>query len=137
MGLPLKSRGLANVSPACLCLVLSSVHRVVEMHLLSLFTSALLAGSALARSSKHVGRDIPELNNRRASGPTPHLEKRGGKPNYGGPAKNGYIIEQTPETKKFAVDGSALPFVDFDVGESYAGLLPISNESDVSELYFW
>jgi carboxypeptidase D len=106
------------------------------MHFLSLIASSLLAGTALARSSKHIGRDIPELNTH-ASGATPHLQKRGGKPNYGGPAKNGYIIEQNAKTKKFAVDGSALPFVDFDVGESYAGLLPISNEPDVSELYFW
>ena len=105
------------------------------MHFLSLIASSLLASTALARSTKHVGRDIPELNNR-ASRPMPHLQKRG-KPNYGGPAKNGYIIEQTAETKKFAVDGTGLPFVDFDIGESYAGLLPISNESDVSELYFW
>ncbi len=40
--------------------------------------------------------------------------------------------------KEYAVNGSAIPDVDFDIGESYAGLMPISkaaNES--SQLYFW
>jgi len=27
--------------------------------------------------------------------------------------------------------------VDFDIGESYAGLLPVSDASDSSELFFW
>ncbi|RMZ85375.1 hypothetical protein DV737_g771, partial [Chaetothyriales sp. CBS 132003] len=38
---------------------------------------------------------------------------------------------------EFAVNGSAIPYVDFDIGESYAGLLPISKEKDAPELYFW
>lgn len=45
---------------------------------------------------------------------------------------------------EYAVNGSAIPDVDFDIGESYAGLMPIglsnhtaySNETDPS-LYFW
>lgn len=38
----------------------------------------------------------------------------------------------------FVVDGTALPNVTFDIGESYAGLLPISdNANETSELYFW
>ncbi|KAJ3339382.1 hypothetical protein HDU93_008290 [Gonapodya sp. JEL0774] len=41
-------------------------------------------------------------------------------------------------TTKFAVNGSAIPLVDFDVGESYAGLLPISdNATDPNQLFFW
>jgi len=35
------------------------------------------------------------------------------------------------------VNGSAIPDVDFDIGESYAGLMPISNATNASELYFW
>jgi hypothetical protein len=36
------------------------------------------------------------------------------------------------------VQGNAVPDVPFDIGESYAGLLPISGESDETpELYFW
>ncbi|OAA49581.1 serine-type carboxypeptidase [Metarhizium rileyi] len=44
----------------------------------------------------------------------------------------------SPETKKFAVDGKGLPEVDFDVGESYAGLLPISKKANETDnLFFW
>lgn len=39
---------------------------------------------------------------------------------------------------EFAVNGSAIPDVDFDIGESYAGLLPISSKAnETRELYFW
>ena len=38
------------------------------------------------------------------------------------------------KTAPFWVNGSALPDVYFDIGESYAGLLPID---DTKELYFW
>ncbi|ORY67779.1 Alpha/Beta hydrolase protein [Pseudomassariella vexata] len=39
-------------------------------------------------------------------------------------------------TSKFAVNGSKLPDIDFDIGESYAGLLPIGQSND-TELFFW
>jgi carboxypeptidase D len=39
---------------------------------------------------------------------------------------------------EFAVNGSALPNVDFNIGESYAGTLPITaNASDENQLWFW
>lgn len=42
------------------------------------------------------------------------------------------------KTKKFAVDGAKLPEVPFDVGESYAGTLPISGEKgEKNSLFFW
>ncbi|RDA93051.1 hypothetical protein CP533_0702 [Ophiocordyceps camponoti-saundersi (nom. inval.)] len=41
-----------------------------------------------------------------------------------------------PKTQPFLVNGSAIPEVAFDVGESYAGLLPVSNSTD-SDLFFW
>lgn len=34
------------------------------------------------------------------------------------------------------VDGTAIPDVDFDVGESYAGLMPLGNSTE-DEFYFW
>ncbi|KAI1156942.1 Alpha/Beta hydrolase protein [Nemania diffusa] len=41
-------------------------------------------------------------------------------------------------TTKFAVNGTAIPDVDFDVGESYSGYLPISDDpNDTNELFFW
>ncbi|KAL7907790.1 alpha/beta-hydrolase [Trichoderma velutinum] len=41
-------------------------------------------------------------------------------------------------TEKFAVNGTGIPEVDFDVGESYAGTLPISNKTNESDnMFFW
>ena len=50
----------------------------------------------------------------------------------------GYAANNT--NAAFAVNGSAgaIPQVNFDIGESYAGLLPISDKAnETSELYFW
>lgn len=39
---------------------------------------------------------------------------------------------------EFGVNGTAVPEVDFDIGESYAGSLPISSKPDEeSNLFFW
>ncbi|KAK3389830.1 serine carboxypeptidase [Podospora didyma] len=43
----------------------------------------------------------------------------------------------TDQTRKFAINGSALPEINFDVGESYAGLLPIEGNDTSNELFFW
>ncbi|KAI9833597.1 MAG: hypothetical protein M1819_003550 [Sarea resinae] len=41
-------------------------------------------------------------------------------------------------TTKFAVNGTGIPDVNFDVGESYSGLLPISKDAnETRELFFW
>ncbi|KAL4890596.1 Alpha/Beta hydrolase protein [Aspergillus ambiguus] len=42
----------------------------------------------------------------------------------------------TPKTEAFAVNGSAIPEVNFDIGESYAGYLN-NTPSGNSSLYFW
>lgn len=48
------------------------------------------------------------------------------------------MLDGTDVLPEFAVNGSALPNVDFDVGESYAGSLPISdNDQDPNKLFFW
>ncbi|KAI4114894.1 MAG: hypothetical protein LQ338_007940, partial [Usnochroma carphineum] len=45
---------------------------------------------------------------------------------------------QTLKFTEFVVNGSAIPDVDFDVGESYAGLLPISSApNETRQLFFW
>lgn len=42
------------------------------------------------------------------------------------------------KTRKFVVNGKRLPDVKFDVGESYAGLLPISDDPhEERKLFFW
>ena len=38
---------------------------------------------------------------------------------------------------EYSVNRSANPEVDFDIGESYAGPMPISKTSNASQLYFW
>ncbi|KAK4104925.1 alpha/beta-hydrolase [Parathielavia hyrcaniae] len=44
----------------------------------------------------------------------------------------------TGNTTRFAVDGKGIPDVDFDVGECYSGLLPISSDpNDENNLFFW
>ncbi|EPE28601.1 alpha/beta-Hydrolase [Glarea lozoyensis ATCC 20868] len=44
----------------------------------------------------------------------------------------------TNSTQKYSVNGTAIPEVDFDIGESYAGLMPISKAANESrQLYFW
>jgi len=51
------------------------------------------------------------------------------------PATSSYL---NAKTKPYAVNGSAIPMVPFDAGESYAGTLPVStNATDENRLYFW
>lgn len=42
------------------------------------------------------------------------------------------------KSKPFAVNGTNFPLLDFDIGESYAGLLPISSQAnETRKLFFW
>ncbi|EME46373.1 hypothetical protein DOTSEDRAFT_70394 [Dothistroma septosporum NZE10] len=106
------------------------------MHFLPLLASCALAGTALARDLNHVrkadGYKFPEPINRRmpkasATGSVPAQYSQKAQP----------IVPQNKNTTKFKVDGTTIPDVDFDIGESYAGMLPISAQKNVSELYFW
>lgn len=104
---------------------------VGSMRFISLAATCVLASTALARTVDHVRKaDMPK--NARGS-----LKQRQSPPAYGGPSTNSTILPQNANTTKFAVDGTAIPDVDFDIGESYAGLLPISDKANSSELYFW
>ncbi|KAB8338952.1 hypothetical protein FH972_021892 [Carpinus fangiana] len=54
------------------------------------------------------------------------------------PPSNGPSQYLNAKSKRFRVDGTKIPEVDFDVGESYAGLLPISSDPhETRKLYFW
>lgn len=84
---------------------------------------------ATARSPQHVGKKLPERSVR-----SPPKK----------PVTTKLKVEtrqssrfMTVQTSRFSVNGSGLPDVDFDIGESYAGLLPISNTTNSPELYFW
>lgn len=48
------------------------------------------------------------------------------------------LLSTANQGTEFYVPGTSIPDVDFDVGESYAGLLPISsNAEETRELFFW
>ncbi|KAF8520019.1 Alpha/Beta hydrolase protein [Hysterangium stoloniferum] len=48
------------------------------------------------------------------------------------------ITFSNPKASEFFVDGTSIPEVNFDVGPSWAGLLPISNATDETrKLFFW
>ncbi|KAF2184156.1 alpha/beta-hydrolase [Zopfia rhizophila CBS 207.26] len=101
------------------------------MRLSLTFLSAILcASTALAGSSPHK-RNV--FNKART------IEKR--VPNQ--PFKHPELQKRasrwlTDKTKEFAVNGTGIPEVPFDVGESYAGLLPISDDPDETrKLFFW
>ncbi|KAF2646446.1 serine carboxypeptidase-like protein [Massarina eburnea CBS 473.64] len=98
---------------------------------LTLFSSFLCASVALAANSPHkrnvFDRVKPKMEKRAAGQPFKHpeLQKRASR----------FLTENT---KEFSVNGTAVPEVPFDVGESYAGLLPISdNPSETRKLFFW
>ena len=95
-----------------------------------------------ARSAQHVGKTLPERAPR-----LPRILEDVHYPQYN---KRSYVNTTSSELSlqmshvstligvEFAVNGSAIPDVDFDIGESYAGLLPISsNANETRELYFW
>ncbi|KAA8569166.1 hypothetical protein EYC84_000835 [Monilinia fructicola] len=99
-----------------------------------LSTLAIAGGIADAtlpsgRSLRHVGKQDKHINKPR--GPTFGTEQQ-----YEKRETNFQYL--TNSTAKFSVNGSAIPDVDFDAGESYAGLLPISREAnETRQLYFW
>ncbi|MCJ1311898.1 hypothetical protein MMC25_005571 [Agyrium rufum] len=101
----------------------------------SIILSVLGASFACARSPLHVG---PSFGPNRASQQGKRAFEYGGMPSRGSQLEKRAHTFLNANTSKFAVDGTAIPDVDFDIGESYAGLLPISdNPKETSELYFW
>lgn len=51
------------------------------------------------------------------------------------PGEHAFLNEKT---RQFFVDGHKLPLVNFDVGDSYAGLMPISKDKkETRKLFFW
>ncbi|EXJ93307.1 carboxypeptidase [Capronia coronata CBS 617.96] len=92
---------------------------------LPIFLAACLVPCALAIDNPH--KHAPKrIHNTRALHDHRRLVKR---------QAASYLTHQT---EKFAVNGSAIPLVDFDIGESYAGTLSIDqNSSNPNQLYFW
>ncbi|PPJ52261.1 hypothetical protein CBER1_10589 [Cercospora berteroae] len=49
-----------------------------------------------------------------------------------------HVVAVNTNTSQFVVDGTALPEVDFDIGQAFAGQLPISQEAnETRKLYFF
>lgn len=101
-----------------------------------LFKSGLLATLGL---SCLASAGYPEDVFKRAERPRPVIEKRVPHESF----KDHRLQKRAfnflnDNTEKFVVNGTAIPDVDFDIGESYAGLLPISGAADETrELFFW
>lgn len=81
---------------------------------LTLLSCVLAANASIA--SRHAAKNNQVL-------------KRQAQPSRDVP--NAYLNNKT---QPYWVNGSALPEVDFNIGESYSGLLPID---DSKELFFW
>ncbi|KAF2091896.1 alpha/beta-hydrolase [Saccharata proteae CBS 121410] len=94
---------------------------------------ALAAGALARRSPQHVGKKLPD------GFPRPRRGDAMPKAQPVEPVKRSseYLVPQNNKTIPFTVNGTALPDVDFDIGESYAGLLPINDKTDGRSLYFW
>ncbi|KAI0475720.1 carboxypeptidase [Xylariaceae sp. FL0804] len=87
--------------------------------------AALLAGGACAVTNPH--KKVPK----RAPLPLVPPEHA----SLGARAEHSYL---TNVTQKFAVNGTGIPLVDFDVGESYAGTLSVNNDTNSkNQLFFW
>ena len=86
------------------------------------------ACTVTARSAAHVGKTL--------SKPAPQIAPRHGRNLNAVPQIN--RRSSGVNASKFAVDGTKIPDVPFDIGESYAGLLPISSQTnETRKLYFW
>jgi carboxypeptidase D len=102
------------------------------MKFLSLFGTLLCASTTLAESTPHklgVFRHAkPIVEKRVADKPFTHPEIQ----------KRATSFFATNKTEPFSVNGTAFPDVPFDIGESYAGLLPISDDpAETRKLFFW
>ncbi|KAI0024009.1 alpha/beta-hydrolase [Xylariomycetidae sp. FL0641] len=98
------------------------------MHSSALFTAAtLLVSGSCTLTNPHL-RAAEKEKLRRS---TPRYEV----PAIATRSDSSYL---TPATEKFAVNGSGIPEVNFDIGESYAGTLPIDgNSTNENQLFFW
>ncbi|ROV99211.1 hypothetical protein VPNG_08228 [Cytospora leucostoma] len=107
------------------------------MHITTPLLTVLGASSVLASSSVINPHKKASQIKRRGSGPVDYkaaAQKRASS------AEPSYL---TSKTERFVVNGTGVPLVDFDIGESYAGRLPIAtsntsaNSSSLNELFFW
>ncbi|CBY02081.1 hypothetical protein IAQ61_006666 [Plenodomus lingam] len=101
------------------------------MKAFSVFASLLCASTALAGNSRFRRYDFDRV--------TPVVEKRAANKPFEHPEIQKRALSfLTNKTEAFSVNGTGIPEVSFDVGESYAGLLPISDDpAETRKLFFW
>ena len=102
-----------------------------------LVSACSLVSSAWARDPRHVRAVAERRAANAAPAPVAASKSKPPAPPYYHHSTTTSIIPSSTATAKFKVDGTKIPDVNFDIGESYAGLLPISDERNASELYFW
>ncbi|KAG1800313.1 Alpha/Beta hydrolase protein [Suillus plorans] len=100
------------------------------MRLLAVFATLLVVAAASGRLMT-----MQEINQRRLEA-AKRWQTSGSQNVKSGGVQN--ITFTNPKASEFYVDGKSLPLVDFDVGPSWAGLLPISNNpNETRQLFFW
>ncbi|QRV94654.1 Serine carboxypeptidase [Ceratobasidium sp. AG-Ba] len=90
------------------------------------------ASSALAGSGVRPPRFFQDLQRKAA------LDRRAASPVVETRATGASITFSNPKANDFLVDGAKIPDVDFDVGPSWSGLMPISSSpNETRKLFFW
>ncbi|KAK7023508.1 hypothetical protein VNI00_016726 [Paramarasmius palmivorus] len=98
---------------------------------LGLSLLSLVASRQMSKNELHARQRaaVDRLRNRPTFDSLPLLDKRA-------EVKN--ITFSNPKASEFFVDGTTIPEVDFDIGPSWAGLLPISSDpNETRKLFFW
>ncbi|KAG9239634.1 Alpha/Beta hydrolase protein [Amylocarpus encephaloides] len=100
----------------------------------STYVSAFAAAASLVSAAQHSGRSWKHAGLEDKS--RPHASRQPLPKSAFDRRDTSQFL--TSSTSKYAVNGTGIPDVDFDVGESYAGLMPISSAAnESSQLYFW
>lgn len=113
------------------------------MHISTFLTAACGLTSVAAVSSPHRKRDILPQKRALIHDGTKHANKKR-QASYSTPKTKSMSpdchlqVWSDNAPTEFVVNGTGIPDVNFDIGESYAGTLSISgNASDPNALFFW
>ncbi|KAI0352504.1 alpha/beta-hydrolase [Trametes cingulata] len=104
--------------------------------LLPLLGATALAGSYASVDAKFVTKAELHAKQAEAAARIKANFPRAATPNAGTGVKN--ITFTNPRASEFYVDGTTIPDVDWDIGPSWSGLLPISSDpNETRKLFFW
>ncbi|KAI0156916.1 alpha/beta-hydrolase [Xylariaceae sp. FL1272] len=98
----------------------------MRFYIIAILSALAVSGSSAIQNPHRWAKKYPIVNRVQSAQPR-SLRSRESCPKH-----------LTNKTEPFAVNGTAIPEVNFDVGESYAGTLPITdNQTDSNQLFFW